>query len=279
MPEDDMAAIVVRFRKANAKESTEATADQNASMVLKFLAQENIAVPEDITPSVVQDFLTRLDRAPSTVNNYRAAISRLCSYMVMRGELPYNPVAVTRPAKVQNIYPRYLDDKGIKKCLELAGIAGIYREVKTALFTGMRRGELMRLMGSDVQDTPTGKVFLVRQSKNNRPRTVPMHPELFDIYATPIPPDEPVFRRRGAKSWQRDITKVANHIPLFHELKGSRIGRGWHLLRHTFASRAAQQGVPLQKIAQWLGQSYIHVIQRYAHLAPPDASDEDMRKV
>ena len=47
----------------------------------------------------------------------------------------------------------------------------------------------------------------------------------------------------------------------------------FHDLRHTFASQAIQQGVPLPVLQAWLGHSTITMTMRYAHLAP-DAGAE-----
>lgn len=42
----------------------------------------------------------------------------------------------------------------------------------------------------------------------------------------------------------------------------------FHTLRHTFASRLAQAGVPLYDISKMLGHTTITMTQRYAHLSP-----------
>jgi site-specific recombinase XerD len=41
----------------------------------------------------------------------------------------------------------------------------------------------------------------------------------------------------------------------------------WHDLRHTFASRLRQAGVPLGNIAKLLGHKVLAMTQRYAHLS------------
>ena len=44
---------------------------------------------------------------------------------------------------------------------------------------------------------------------------------------------------------------------------------GLHILRHTFASFLAQDGVPLQVIAQAIGDSDTRIVEKhYAHLQP-----------
>ncbi len=51
--------------------------------------------------------------------------------------------------------------------------------------------------------------------------------------------------------------------------------RGWHLMRHTFASWLVQAGVPLAKLSAWLGHAQIQTTMRYAHLAPGHDADID----
>ncbi|MDP6953733.1 MAG: tyrosine-type recombinase/integrase [Alphaproteobacteria bacterium] len=42
----------------------------------------------------------------------------------------------------------------------------------------------------------------------------------------------------------------------------------FHDLRHTFASRLVQQGVPLYDVMHLMGHKSLDMVQRYAHLAP-----------
>lgn len=59
---------------------------------------------------------------------------------------------------------------------------------------------------------------------------------------------------------------IKAEVSTFSENSGT--GAAWHLLRHTFASRLVQAGVPLRTVAGWMGHTTIQTTMRYAHLAP-----------
>ncbi|MBI2585955.1 MAG: site-specific integrase [Rhodospirillales bacterium] len=42
----------------------------------------------------------------------------------------------------------------------------------------------------------------------------------------------------------------------------------FHDLRHTFASRLVQQGIPLYEVMHLTGHKTVSMVQRYSHLAP-----------
>jgi len=49
--------------------------------------------------------------------------------------------------------------------------------------------------------------------------------------------------------------------------------RGWHVLRHSFASNLARMGVDQRKIDRWMGHS-TDVRWRYQHLRPEDQRED-----
>jgi integrase len=46
----------------------------------------------------------------------------------------------------------------------------------------------------------------------------------------------------------------------------------YHTLRHTFASRMVQAGLPLTDVQQILGHATIHMTLKYSHLAPQEST-------
>jgi integrase len=72
----------------------------------------------------------------------------------------------------------------------------------------------------------------------------------------------PVFTYRG-----RPIKRAQNAF-VKARTKAGLEGFRFHDLRHTFASRLVQCGVPLYDVMALMGHKSIAMVQRYAHLAP-----------
>jgi site-specific recombinase XerD len=51
-----------------------------------------------------------------------------------------------------------------------------------------------------------------------------------------------------------------------------------HMLRHTFASHAVMQEIPIRQVQEWLGHGSIVVTMRYSHLAA-GIGDELIRRL
>jgi integrase len=81
---------------------------------------------------------------------------------------------------------------------------------------------------------------------------------------------------RAQSWWTQALRPIQEAVPIFLELEGTRVGRGWHLFRHTFASRLVQAGVPVAKVSAWLGHSDIRTTMMHGHLAP--GHDEGIEK-
>jgi integrase len=131
--------------------------------------------------------------------------------------------------------------------------------VEFALFTGMRRGEVLGLTWERV-DRARG-VVLLDLTKNSRRREVPLNSRA-----------DAVLARRGSKSTGLVFGFLHwNHFRTAWDLAVERaklVDFHFHDLRHTFASWAAQRGATLQEVKDLLGHSSLAMVMRYAHLSP-----------
>jgi len=286
---------VEAFRRSRELVAAPKQAGAAVAVVRRFLWQQQIAAASQITPAAVQQFLANAQaqgRARKTLWNYRSAISAFCRHLVGCGILPADPcrgVGLARPAEV---LPRYLSQAEISQALQVARRHGFWPEAALALATGLRLGEMIRLQWSDVD--LTARSLSVRESKSGRPRILPLSAAAVEAlqeqarvsggfnYVFPARKTHPGGfyyrdRRRAEKWWKLALRPIQAAVPKFTAgMARSATGRGWHLFRHTFASRAAQAGVSLYKLAAWLGHSDVRTVRIYAHLAA--GYDEDIER-
>jgi len=71
------------------------------------------------------------------------------------------------------------------------------------------------------------------------------------------------------------LTLNEAHDQFHRALAGSkwRVLRGWHVLRHSFASNLAAEGVDQRIINDWMGHQSEAMVRRYRHLLPSQEHD------
>jgi len=222
-----------------------------------------------------------------TILNHRAAISRFARFLMGLGLLVSDPVKAVPSPRVEKPPPAFLTASETEKALQLAEEHGIYAEVLLALRTGLRLGELRQLEWRDVD--LSGRTLIVRRAKSKRFRAVPLCQEVIEAlscqkqqtgdcqYVFPGRIRWGDSGMRGHSWWQYALRPLQEAIPKFQQAAPGSVGRGWHLLRHTFASRLVQQGVSLYKVARWLGHSDVRTTEIYAHLR--ERYDEDIERL
>lgn len=142
--------------------------------------------------------------------------------------------------------------------------------IRMALRTGMRIGELTGLRWEDI-DFDRG-LIAVRRSivrgiesspKTYRHRFIPIASDLYAALLEARRPHGFVFSLDG----QRPLAQPRRG--LWRALKAAGLRRiGWHVLRHTFASQLATEGVSIYVVQALLGHATVQMTTRYAHLAP-----------
>jgi integrase len=130
--------------------------------------------------------------------------------------------------------------------------------VEFALFTGMRRGEVLGLTWERV-DRARG-VVLLDVTKSGKRREVPLNSRA-----------DAVLARRGSHAHGRVFGSNWNTYRNAFEGAVARAKLEdfrFHDLRHTFASWTVQRGATLQEVKDLLGHSTLAMVMRYAHLSP-----------
>ena len=134
-----------------------------------------------------------------------------------------------------------------------------------AVDTGGRKSELLRLDWRHV-DLTRGRLTFT-ETKNGEDRTIRMTDRVKRTLTGLLEDGEakesgPVFTYRG-KPMQRFKAgfETARDKANLHDFR-------FHDLRHTFASRLVQKGVPIYEVMHLTGHKSLSMVQRYAHLAP-----------
>ena len=131
--------------------------------------------------------------------------------------------------------------------------------IRLLLLTGCRRSEILRLRWSEVD-----RDRLVLADSKTGPRIVPLNtparrilerrPRGASPFVFPSPSDPTRPRSRNLAFWYRARREAC--------IEGVRL----HDLRHTHASHAVMNGVPVPVVARLLGHSDVRTTLRYAHL-------------
>ena len=136
--------------------------------------------------------------------------------------------------------------------------------IRLLLMTGCRKSEVLNLRWMEVgKATP----FDLEDSKTG-PRQVLLSPEARTIierqprsgssWVFPSPSESERGRASDLGLWKK-VRKLAG-------IEDVRL----HDLRHTFASQAAMQGIPLPVVARLLGHAQVQMTLRYAHVSDRD---------
>lgn len=128
-----------------------------------------------------------------------------------------------------------------------------------ALHTGMRRGEILRLMWQDIDFNR--KLVTVQKSKNGEKRSIPMSKTLYNQLVDQKVRDIsgrifPIAVRSLRCAFSKALEKARIENFKFHDL------------RHTFATKLVQNGADLYKVKELLGHKTITMTMRYAHHCP-----------
>lgn len=152
-----------------------------------------------------------------------------------------------------------------------------YAALALALLCGLRRGEIFGLRWSDV-DLDARRLTVARSytgvPKSGEARHLPLPDELTPILRAwrdrcPRCSEGLVCPVLHRGRWGMSGERIDHGLGALLEAAGCRpLRRGWHALRHTFASLFVQAGGDLFALSKLLGHADVRETQVYAHLSP-----------
>jgi integrase len=187
------------------------------------------------------------------------------------GMIARNPADAVTPPRVQRPEIHTWDEDEIHTFLEYAKDSAYYALFFTALYTGMRRGELLSLRWSEV-DLILGQIHVSRSKTDSGRRTIALPPSAILMltehkekqklltdseFVFTSPEGQPLLPDTVTHAWNNLVRRTGlNPISL-------------HSCRHTHASLLLKQGIHPKVVQERLGHSSIQTtIDTYSHVAP-----------
>jgi integrase len=133
--------------------------------------------------------------------------------------------------------------------------------VLISMNTGLRLGETLKLRWKNVHLDRRWLTVEGREAKSRQTRHVPLNAEAVNVLTQ--------WREQSGSLGRVFNVTLSFKTAWWHLLERADIQNfRWHDLRHHFASRLVQAGVPLNTVRDLLGHSSVVMSLRYAHLAP-----------
>ncbi len=219
-----------------------------------------------ISPTAVRRWFDRRSRtAPGNANQGLTVFRQIMNFAIACGHIKSNPasdIRCNRGAKLS----RFLSREEIARLhtvLDEHARNGPRRQqvdiIRLLLLTGCRKSEILNLRWSELD----GDTLVLGDSKTG-PRRIPLNapakrvleqqPEIGSVFVFPSPSDPSAPRQGDLGLWYR-VRREAG-------IEDCRL----HDLRHTLASQAVMNGVPVPVVSRLLGHSKMSMTLRYAHL-------------
>jgi len=230
--------------------------------------------PQEIVPLDIER-LTRKGlkgKSPQTIKLTLSLLRRLVNFGVKTRRSERMTFALDMP-KVNNIVIEDLSPdqmKALVKAIDEDPAKEAAAVMKIALFSGMRRAEILGLQWTDIDKT---RGFIrIRNPKGGQDATIPLNESVRAVLDTLEEGESPyVFPGKDGKK-KHDIRRIANRIKKAAGLPDK--FRPLHGLRHVFASNLASSGaVDLFTLQRLLTHKDPKTTMRYAHLR-----DEALRR-
>ena len=250
--------------------------------IVPFLGEYEL---HDLTLSILQQFVTDLlnpsEGKPLSANTVNGVISVVQNSLKTAFTLgyveAYDANKIRRPRTVEKKVECFsvAEQKQIEACIKNSNKLKLYGII-ICMYTGLRLGELLALEWKNVdlnacQLTVEKTCYYVNgQRIEDAPKTVnslrviPFPKQLLSLFKTMYKVHESkyVIEANGqpvsVHSYQRSFELLLIKLKIPH--------KGFHSLRHTFATRALECGMDIKTLAEILGHANPTVtLKRYAH--------------
>jgi site-specific recombinase XerD len=246
------------------------------------LTRRGVADLRSLTAQDLRDFISSLERLrPATIAVYASALRGFLSYLHLSGAMEVDLAhAVERP----RIYrrgrpPQILDSETVERLLAAVDRSTPlgkrdYAMLLLAARYGLRPSDIRSLRFENVRWREQRIVLL--QSKTQRPLELPLLADVDEALVDYVRRGRPACAARHI--FLRHLAPIGPLAPwskfslvMRRALRGAgldlpRSRCGFHLLRHTLATRMLANGISLDTISDVLGHSSVETTRRYTQV-------------
>lgn len=231
--------------------------------------------------------------AAATVNRMISEVRRIMNWAVGRDLLPASPFVKGGLAAIKLDHEDNQRDRRISDSEEDALLSHASPLVRgliiVALDTGVRRGEMLEILVKDVHLDRSEIVLRGATTKSGKTRTVPISTVrlraviewfLSDAAGQRKRTDKPLISNEAGepvgtfrRAWEDANLRAHGSAPQRIRKTGAlmapsqkalgHIDLHWHDLRHEYASRLAERGVPITEIQRLLGHASVQTTECY----------------
>jgi integrase len=231
---------------------------------------------------VIEGWLTAMRDRPlarTTIRTYWNGLHSICA-RIQRQEGMLNPFAFFEPPSPGRLHPRFLTRENAERLLVVANNyqwrTPLQRKRNLAiialmLLAGLRRGEVLRLLVSDIELEPG--TIRVRQGKGRhggKDRTAYAPPQLQEILRGYLQErgragrTHPELITSAVTDAAISVTGVKRLFEMLSKVSGMRVSP--HMLRHTYATLLRSVGVPDRVAMDLMGHASLTMLKRYSHV-------------
>ena len=178
-----------------------------------------------------------------------------------------SPEMIIRPRKEYKL-PHYLTREEVSKVFQSTGNLKHRAMISLVYACGLRLGEVIRIKLKDID--PAQRLLMIRQSKGNKDRTVPI-PEsilyLLNDYATVYKPQVYLFEgQKASESYsERSLQEVFKLAVRKSGIRNQDASLHW--LRHSYATHLLEMGTNLRDLQMLLGHKNVKTTEGYTHIS------------
>jgi len=250
--------------------------------LFEFMQENTVALePDQVTTRTVREWIVHLrrrDLSANTIARHIYSLKSFWNYLLDFESVEGDPLRTISPPKRPERLPTYLNEDELARLLEAAAEHRMeycrrrnHAIIATFAFTGVRRGELLRLTLNDV-DLVEG-TLRIEDGKGRKTRVLPLLEDAGEAIAEWLA----VRRDNG-----HDYLFTTTHGNRIHPSRLQIIWRGilersgitkrgvtMHTLRHTFATLLLRSGrCDLASLQKLLGHSRLDTTAIYLHVGP-----------